>query len=378
MRKLRIVHIITGLGMGGAERSLFNILTHTDEQRFEHVVISLTGMGYWGERLERCGIEVYALGMKRNLMALGNLFKLCRLLRDLQADCVQTWLHHANVLGLFCAWVVGQKNVVWNIRCGMLDLAKYRVTTRIVFRIGAWLSRYPRVVINNSRVSISEHTAYGYSKARWLYIANGFDMELFRPRVDAYNNLRIRLGIPSDAQVIGMIARFDPAKDHETFIRAAGILAQQVKNVYFVCVGRGVNEQNFVIRTLLQEHSLQQRIFLLDEISDVEEIYPGLDYITQTSLVEGFPNVIGEAMACGVECVATEVGETATLLGGGNFRIPKSSPGQMAKTWLYALNRSPEAIKLSKQQNREYIKSNFGLQAVANRYEDIYYNLVRN
>lgn len=374
MQKIKIIHIITGLGIGGAERSLYNVVCNLNNELFEQIIISLTDLGYWGQRLRAQGYVVISLGMRRGILDIYKLCTLCRLLNKEHPDCVQTWLHHANVLGLICARLVGIKRVIWNIRCGMLELDQYRFTTKLAFKIGGWLSRWATAIVNNSHASIQEHQAYGYNNKAWIYIPNGFDLEVFKPDSSRYREFRQQFALPHDAIIIGIIARFDPAKDHKTFLRAAALFAPKAHNVYFVCAGRDMNPQNPAMAEFINDTKLTNRLLLLDEVTDVYNLYPALDYITQTSLVEGFPNVLGEAMCCEVECIATAVGETPTLIGDNNFIIPTANPTALAVTWDTVISRPAAIIQRNRQLNRQRMSEHFSLQNTIKKYEDLYLN----
>lgn len=371
MPKIKVVHIITSLDVGGAERMLSNLVLSMDKQRFENVVISLKSLGYWGDKLLEAGINVYALDMQPRFNSLGKLLKLRSLLQQIQPDYIQGWMYHANLVALLAGRLVCKSKVFWNIRCSAMDLSQYRFTTRIIFKLGAWLSKYPDAILNNSQASIKQHYAAGYKNKNLWFVPNGFDLDKFKPDSAIYSRFREEHKLPADAKIIGMFARFDPMKDHRTFLEAAAIVAGKIANVYFVLAGKNVDEHNRDFAKFINTNNLQGRVFLLGQASNMQQIYPAMDYVTQTSVFgEGFPNVLGEAMACGVPCFATDVGDALQVLGDVGQVVPMKQPEALADVWAQALAGAKPETFATKVRDR--IKQNFSLSSITEMYQRIY------
>ncbi len=371
MPRVKVVHIITSLDVGGAERMLSNLVLSMDKQRFENVVISLKSLGFWGGKLLEAGINVYALDMQPRLNSLGKIFKLRSLLQQIQPDYIQGWMYHANLVALLAGKLFCKSHVFWNIRCSAMDLSKYRFTTRIIFKLGALLSKYPNAILNNSKASIKQHYAAGYKNKNLWFVPNGFDLDKFKPNPDLYKQFRVENNLPANARIIGMFARFDPMKDHATFLAAASLLAANLPNVYFVLAGKNVDEHNDVLNKLIDKGNLQGRVVLLGQADNMQKIYPAMDYVTQTSVFgEGFPNVLGEAMACGVPCFATDVGDALQVLGDLGQAVPTKEPQALADAWAKVLeNAQPETFAT---KVRARINQNFSLPSVTHMYQQLY------
>ncbi len=370
--KLRnIVHVITSLDMGGAERSLANLVLNMDRRQYSNVVLCLKDLGYWGPKLQEQGIEVIALNMHSSIRAIPGLWKIWRILRQRKPDVVQAWMYHANVVAFVIGRMAGIKNIYWNIRCSLMDLSQYGFLTRLMFRCGAFLAKWPRAIINNSQGSIQQHIRQGYINSNWVHIPNGFNTQRFKPNSEIYTRFRAEHNLPQDVLIIGMVARFDPMKDHLTFIRAAGILARMRPDVYFVCAGRGVNTSNQTLHAEIVRANLGTKILLLDQIDAVHDLYPAFDYLTQTSIFgEGFPNVVAEAMACGVPCFVTDVGDSVKIIGDAGYVIAPQQPDALAKMWLAAIS-SKDAVRL-KNVARDRIVQNFSLESTIAAYATCY------
>lgn len=375
-KPITIVHIITSLGVGGAERVLSNLVLGMNREKFCNIVISLQDLGHWGSILQQQGIQVYALHMRSNLSSGFKLFTLWKLLRELKPDYVQGWMYHANVIALIVGKLAGVKHILWNIRCSLMDLSKYKFSTAMIFNSGAWLARFPSAIINNSHKSIQQHYSLGYKNKNNIYLPNGFDTELFKPNAAIYRDFRGQHKLPSNAIIIGMVARFDPMKDHATFLKAAGLLAKQRDDIYFVCAGRNVNWFNKELINIIADYSLHGRVLLFDQVNNLQELYPAFDYLTQTSIFgEGFPNVIAEAMACGVECFATDVGDSLEVIGELGYPIPKQNHQALAQQWLQIINDRSTLNASRNEQVRARIVNKFSLPNVIRQYADIYRNL---
>lgn len=370
--KITVMHIITGLGLGGAERMLSNVVLAMDPNKYCNIVVSLKDLGHWGPILQERDIQVYQLNMCPNIYTLGKLFSLYRIIRKHRPDFIQGWMYHANIIASLIGRAAGVKNIYWNIRCSMMDLSKYRITTTIVFKIGALLAKSPTKIINNSRSSIQQHIENGYNSTEWNYIPNGFDLQKFKPCENLYKNFRSAHNLADDAILIGIVARFDAMKDHVSFLQAAAILAKENPRVYFVCAGDNVNCKNEKINNIVLANTLESRVLLLGQVTNVHELLPALDYLTQTSIGEGFPNVVAEAMSCGVECIVTDVGESLEIIGPTGFQIPLRDPIKLAATWRAVLLRDSNTIPQKRIEVRQRIESNFSINRIAAIYSAQY------
>lgn len=374
---MKIVHIITGLSTGGAETTLANLLPRMDRSRFDNSVVSLTGPGVLGPKIEAAGIPVQALGLSPGPAAVRGFWRLYRKLREERPDIVQTWLYHADLMGSIAAWAAGIRRVVWNLRCSDMNLRKYRPTTRLVVRTLVPVSRFPRVVISNSEAGLTWHEALGYRPRRWAFIPNGIDTEAFRPDPRARAETRGALGLGEGVFAIGLVARFDPMKDHATFIQAAARFAEARPEARFVLVGRGTDSRDGALERLIAEAGITDRTRRLGERTDVARIIPGLDLMTLSSAFgEGFPNVLGEAMACGVPCVTTDVGDAARIVGDTGLVVQPRDPDALAAAWDETAARDGATRAASGAAARERIIAQHSLAEMVRRYEDLYSELL--
>ena len=367
LEAIRIVHLITGLEAGGAENMLLRLVTGGDRRRFSSVVVSLTAGGMVAERLRAAGIRVETLGMARGRADPRGAARLLRLLHRLRPRLVQTWLYHADLLGLAVRLLRPSPPLLWNIRC------TEALCPPGLPRLLACCSGWPDAVVVNSVAGQRYHQRLGYHPSRWAYIPNGFDTAQLRPDAGARARLRQALGIGEDTVVIGMAARYHPMKDHANFLAAAAALAARRTDVVFVLAGTGVSDDNPELAAAIAGFSLAPRLRLLGERPDIASIYPGFDIATLSSAYgEGCPNALGEAMACGVPCVATDSGDSALLLGDTGVVVPPRDPLALAAAWERLAALSPAARTAAGRRARERIERDYALAAIIARYEKLY------
>lgn len=373
---LHVLHLITGLEVGGAETTLARLVAGLDRARFRSTVVSLSPGGALATEIAAAGVPVHSLGMRRGLgSALTGILKLRRLLRALRPDLVQTWLYHADFVGLAAGRLAGVRPIVWNLRCADMDLSRYAATTRLLVRLLARLSPLPDAVIVNADAGRRWHAQLGYRPRRWAVIPNGFDANRFRPDAAARATFRRALGIADGVPVIGTVARFDPMKDPATFVRAAAILGRTRANAHFVMIGRGLDSANPGLAAEVRAAGLGSRLHLMGERRDVAALLPGFDLFALTSFSEGFPNVLGEAMAAALACVATDVGDARLLLSDCGRIVPRADAQAMAAAWDELIESGPAARAALGARARTRIEADFTPAAAVAAYERLYAEL---
>lgn len=373
---MKILHVITGLETGGAERALYNLLQGGLSVEFESYVISLSDMGTIGPQIETLGVPVTALGMRSGRPTLASVFKLRNIIKDFQPDLIQGWMYHGNlVASLARFFFTRDAAVVWNVRQSVYDLNSEKRTTRLVINANAYFSKSPDILLYNSQLSRKQHEALDFSADNGLVIPNGINLQQFTfSRLDRLA-VRKEMGVPADALVVGHVARFHPMKDHALFLRVARSFVKSLPNVHFILSGRGVDWNEI---GLSQEVPVEFRgqIHLLGERADVPALMSTMDVFCLSSWSEAFPNVLGEAMAVGLPCVTTDVGDSAMVVGDCGVVVFPSDQSALTVgiDWLLSLSID-ERQKLG-QKARERIEKNFTLSAIVKRYVDLYNSLI--
>lgn len=374
--KIRILHVITGLSTGGAEMMLLKLLSAIDRDRYDCRVISLTNNGPIGAQISALGIPVISLGMRHGLPDPLGFIKLLKTLRKHQPDIVQTWLYHADLLGGLAAKMAGIPRVVWNIRHNNLAAGINKWHTRMTAQCCAWLSRWlADAIICNSRNSAVVHQAMGYETSLFHIIGNGFDLQRFTIDPVAKPVLCRELKLAPEALLVGLVARFDPQKDQCNFIAAARQIVSACPAARFIMVGKAIDDSNKILMDWINASGVAEHFHLLGERTDMPELMAAMDIVCSSSLGEGFPNAIGEAMSCGVPCVVTDVGDCADLLGDTGMVVPAADSRALAAAIIVLLQAGEAQRRQQGLLARQRIAEYYSLAAIVRQYEQLYSKL---
>ena len=370
---MRVLYIITGLSVGGAETMLVKLLECMDRARYQPVVISLTTLGELGPRISTLDVPVHALGMTGGLASPISFLRLVWQIRRLKVDIVHTWLYHADLVGGLAARLAGVTNICWGIRSSNLDRDKTRWTTRAVRRICAQLSGViPKHIFINSEVASALHIELGYAADKIEVIPNGFDLSRFKPDQGARLRLRSDLGCTEDALFVGMVGRFDPLKNHRGFFLAMSLVHKHMPQVQLVLAGKGIDCRNEELVGFVKDAELEECTHLLGPHDNVSELMAALDVLVCPSHAEAFPNVLGEAMAAGVPSVATDVGDCAYVIGDTGRVVSTGDIDGLASGVSELLLFSSAQRSSLGDRARARIASHFEIKNVVRRYEDAY------
>jgi len=302
-------------------------------------------------------------------------WRLIRLVRNLRPDVIQGWMYHANLAAqLAGALNTGPVPVVWNIRGSSYVLRNEKPLTAATIWLGAKLSKLPVKIINNSKVSAVEHEQrLAYCAEKRHIIPNGFDTDLFTPSAEARISVRSELGLAEDALLIGLVARYHTMKDHANFLEAAAVLLKTHPRVHFVLAGEGIDIHNKNLLELINRFGVSSQVHLLGERSDTARITAALDIASSSSAFgEGFPNVVGEAMACGIPCVVTDVGDSGWIVGETGRVVPPRDALALAGAWQELIEIGDEQRQALGKEARRRVLKNFSLDAIVRQYEALY------
>ncbi|HZW12293.1 MAG TPA: glycosyltransferase [Noviherbaspirillum sp.] len=370
-----VLHVISGLTVGGAEMALYRLITGSRDSTYKHAVVALTPGGALGQRLREAGIELTAFDFKRS--PISHFFGLLSLMRRKRPDVVQTWLYHADMFGGLAARLAGNRNVIWGIRTTELTAGDSRITV-LVRKICAWLSRWvPNTIVCVADAARRAHARVGYDSGRMIVVPNGFDLSRLVAEEDQVNLLRTQCGFTSDEVVIGTLGRFNAAKDQHNFIRAAGLLAQRHEGVRFLMVGRDLDAKNAELMHWIAQTGHADRFVLLGERTDVPVCLAAMNVFCLSSRAEAFPNVVGEAMAMGLPCVVTDVGDAAMLVADSGVVVPKEDSHALAQGVAGVLAMTPAARRELGQRAKARIHSEFTVDRTRERFEAIYQRLTK-
>lgn len=376
---MKIQHVIIGLEVGGAEMMLKRLIeSHAGNPGYQHSVISLTDLGSVGRQLAEQGVSIRAMGMRSPLDIFRVLPRLRRALRESKPDVVQTWMYHSDLLGGLAARWAGIKNVIWCIHSTDANPGGSRMTP-FVMRACALLSSWvPRRILCVAEASKRVHVAAGYDASRMLVVPNGLDLSRLVATEDQRLDLRAGCGFTADHFVIGTVGRFNPAKDYENFVRAAGIVAAQCENVRYLMVGSKLDRENAVLARWIAETGYADRFVLLGERSDAAVCLAAMDAFCLSSRSEALPTVVAEAMALGVPCVATDVGDTANLVGDAGVIVRPEDPVRLAEALVRMASTPGQERATLGKKSKERVRSEYTIERARARFESIYCSVVEN
>lgn len=370
---IRLAFIITGLSTGGAEMMLLKLLQNIDRERFFPVVISLTDKGSIGGKIQELGISVHALEMSRSAPNPFIIIELSKLLKSYSPDIVHTWMYHADLIGGLSARLAGFKNVIWCIRHSNLSKEENKFTTRLVAKTCAKLSSFiPARIVSCSHKAVDVHSRLGYRSSIMTVIPNGFELERFNASKVCRERVRSQLNIASFSQVVGFVARFDPQKNHFGFIECAAKVIAELPNVVFVLVGMGVDHENGLLVSKLKEHGLCESFRLLGHQDDIPSLMTAFDVLASPSNGEGFPNVLGEAMASQVPCVVTDVGDSSEIVGRTGKVVAVGDMEALSRGVISILSMPLEGRTTLAIQARQRVSENYEIKHVTSLYESCY------
>ena len=363
-----VVHIISGLGQGGAETVLYR-LTTASANTTRSVVISLGDSGLFGPRLEQAGIPVHCMHMKGWGLLTG-VWRLRSLLKRLQPDIVQTWMYHADLIGGLVARSVGLKTVVWGIRNSGENLHHSSPKARVIAWLCARLSTtIPAAIVACAEKAARQHKQWGYAAHKLHVIPNGYDLSRWQPQPLAAEQFRQQLTIDAATPLIAAVGRWNPLKDYPNLLAALAKLKRQSKAWHCVLVGKGLDPTNEELMRLLQSLDLVDYVSLLGPRNDVPSIMAAADIHVLASKAEGFPNVVCEAMASRALCVVTQVGDAARIVGEEGIVVPPQNAAALAGGLEKALHllRSPT---LSQQLDRaqQRVQRLYSLDTMVHNY----------
>ena len=358
---------------------LSRLVSTSDNNRFCHVVISLCGLGKYGPALLARGINVFPLDLPKGFPTPFAIKRTLTIIRQFRPDIIQSWLYHADLLVLFVRWFSADaRQASWtcNIRCVLTSTSSGSRVTRFVLWLLGRTSDRPVAILANSLSGSAYHSnTFGYHPRRWLIVPNGFDLDAYRPCLSSKFDVRHTLGLSVHSRILIMVARADRLKDHDTFLAALFIVRARDPSIYGVLVGRGATLDNPLISQSISRLNIRDGVLGLGERHDVPSLMAGADLSVLTSISEGFPNVLGESMACGTPCISTSVGAASAIIGDTGLIVPMKDPQALADSIIKLLYEPDSVRQQRRNRARQRICDHYSIAKSVSIYERIYIHL---
>lgn len=360
---VRVLHVISGLNRGGAETLLSRLVASNAAQA--SCVVCLGRPGDVSKDLEQQCLPAYHLGLSLNpLQILRALQSVGTIIREFQPNVIQSWLYHGNIFGsLLGLW--HRIPVIWSVH-NNYTMPGMKKSTLLVRALNRLSSRFlPWRIVYCSSSAMNSHSSHGFTHGKGLVIENGVDVQRFKSHHQP--ELRKRMGLGPDNFVVGMVARFSPEKDYETFLKAANLFRQRVPEARFILCGAGVRRENQHLARLISQEHLADDCILVEKFEPIEDLYPILDVFSLISHNESFGMVLAESMSCGVPSVASNI-EGLRDLAPSNLLVDRGNAENLCEVWLKIYRMSPEERRDHGQIGRSHVIENFNFERTRLEY----------
>lgn len=375
---MKILHVIIGLNVGGAEMMLKRLIgSHHGNPDYRHAVISISTMGKLGQLLQAEGVEVHSLGLRYTVGVPFAIWRLVKLIRVIRPNIIQTWMYHGDLLGGLAARFAGNRHVIWGIRTTDVQAGGSFATVIVRWLCARFSSAVPQVIVCAAEASRRSHIAAGYDAKKMVVIPNGYDFTSLKASLEERQSLREQCGFSRNDLVVGSLGRFHNVKDQQNFVRAAGLLATHYPQLRFLMVGRGLDSDNSQLVGWIDRSGCKDRFVLLGERKDVPQCLAAMDIFCLHSRTEGFPNVLAEAMAMGLPCVTTDVGDAAMLLAGTGVVVAKEDSAALAQGVKQLVALDQDARHAMGMQAKARVEAEFSIERARARFEEIYRQILK-
>lgn len=375
---MKILFLIRSLDYGGAQRQLVNLSKSLRAKGYDVSVCIYYSGGPLDNELQEAGVRLYRLEKKHRWDVFSFFRSLIQFVLKEHPDMIHAYLSTANVISILLKPFLPGISVIWGVRASNMDLSRYDWFWRFSYFLERKLSRFADLIIVNSFSGMAYSARNGFPGEKMIVIPNGIETNEFRPQPQLREKIRREWGVEKHETLIGLAARLDPKKDHPNFIKAASRVIATRKDVRFVCVGRHDDSHHERLHRLAKEHGLSGRILWAGSRKDMPAVYNGLDILCLSSAFgEGFPNVIGEAMACGVPCVATDVGDSARIVGDTGIIVPPKQPEDLAEGLKKMIAWIETEKDIVTSRTRERVVEMFGVEKMVSSTETVLIDIVQ-
>lgn len=375
---MKVLHCITGLTPDGAQQMLLRLAQQCRLEKQDILVVSLSKPEPFAKAFEAIGVPVHFLSMRKGIPSIRSLRAFSASIKEFKPDVIQGWMYHANVYASLVSLVHQGVPVVWNIRRSMYEFSQLKLHTRLTIYLSRLLSRFVHTVIYCTQVSKEQHERFGFKSKHAAVIENGFAFPSDSTLTKLRSSLREELAIRPEQLTIGIVGRYDIAKDFPNFFTAAKAVLAHHPNAAFVCIGRGLEQSNEELMNLLNTLGIASAVHLLGQQENVCRLMAGMDVYCSASRSEGFPNTIAEALGCGVPCVVTDVGASATIVETNGVVVPAENADELASAIRSMLEMSVSERQALGQRGQASVRNRYSIAACANRYRAIYEQLVES
>ena len=353
----RVLHVISGLGIGGAENMLAQLVPMLQSRGFAQHVLSVTGAGPLAGLLEAANVPLTLVNMRYAGGLAAALPQLNGTVGRFRPEVIQGWMYHGDLVATLAHWTSGgrrSRRLMWGVRCSNMDLPRH---ARLI-RTEAWLSGWPDVIVANSASGARTHLDHGYRPRRMEVIPNGVDTDRFRPLPAVRKEVRTHLDFADEDIVVVHVARVDPMKDHSGLLRAV----DGVPGLRLLLIGKGTEQ------LLLPDNAIA-----LGSRDDIPRLLPAADIaVSSSAFGEGFCNALAEGMSAGLAPVSTDVGDARLIVGDTGVIVPPGDWQALRRALQTLAERGPERLRSDGLRARERIIAEFAMSRAVDRFAALY------
>ncbi|HYP67633.1 MAG TPA: glycosyltransferase [Thiobacillaceae bacterium] len=365
-----ILFLVRSLDRGGAERQLVVLAKGLVRRGHTVAVAVFFGGGVFETELTRTGIRVIHLDKKGRWDILPFLSRLALLLRKERPAVLHSYLAVPNILASALKSLVPGTRIAWGVRASNMDLSRYDWLARLAYSLERRLAHFADVIIANSHSGKRYAVANGFPEDKIAIVSNGIDTEYFRFDPAGRRQVRSAWKFGEDEILVGLVGRLDPMKDHPTFLEAASRIARERRSVRFICVGDGPGAYSEMLKQQARGLGLTSQLIWAGARDDMPAVYSALDIVSSTSSYgEGFTNTVAEAMACGVPCVVTDVGDSALIVGDTGRVVAPGDPSTLAAAIQHLTDLPPDERRALGETCRARVVAEFGIDKLVQRSE---------
>jgi glycosyltransferase involved in cell wall biosynthesis len=355
---IEVLHIITSLGQGGAERQLVELV----KENKNHAICQLVSGNFYKEELDENKTIRFNLKLKKNIFDIIALYKLYKILIKYKPSIIHAWMYHSCLLAVLLKVFSFKRDIslVWGLRCSNMDTSQYSFSLKLVIKVCKYFSHVPDIIIYNSHAGLGFHESIGF-KNKNIVIYNGIDISKFSSNNTLRINFRNKFKIDQTAKVLLCVGRRDPMKDHNNLFKAFEKIKKKYPSITLILAGSGT------------ENIKSNGIIALGARQDINQVYAASDIIISSSAFgEGFSNALAEGMASSLLPIATNVGDSKHILGDIGKIIEPGNNKKLYEAIKETIELDEETFYNKRILSKKRISNNFSKLKMLKSYQKLY------
>jgi len=372
----KILHVITSLDVGGAEKALYLLIKNT-KKNIDHEVICLKSKGFFYKKIIKLGVKVHILNMYPKRFNLLKQFKFFKLIKKINYNVLQTWLYHSDLISSFYTLFLNKnkrENIIWTVHNNNLEVFAIGFLTKVVVSLCAIMSYFsPKRIVSVSKSSIRTHTKFGYDNKKFLHIPPIFENDNSIKKNQTYGDkLLSKFKKQKNVVYFGHLARWDAQKNQEFMIESFAKLKSRKFKI--IMAGKNINKDNLILINKINKFNLNNKIIMLDNIENIKLFFEKVDVNLLPSLGESFPLSLCEAMLNKVPSIVSDVGDNRNIIGNTGWIFDQQNKKDFQNKINSCLTQieNKELWKIRKKNCYERIKNNFSNDLLIRKYYSIW------